>query len=282
MTGYRNSKERQEQVTSSDSRTTPRRLTIYGDFNCPYSYLASLRVNDLLDRGLVEVEWRAVEHDRRLSMMGTPTGPQLAEWQQEIGEVAGLALDGEQPPSSVPSLLSNTKAAVSAYAEAVTDGLERTMRDQLFDAIWVKDLNISSANEVRRIVTDLMYPAVHFPTLRQTETATPVCHDWDGDRITRRTGGTIAPDGGPLTSTGYWRIREWREQWLALPAQVVPTLVEADGAVHSGAEALTRLGELSHVHGDATTAPVTLGRTFGRDVPTPDQRSRVMDERPAA
>ena len=39
------------------------KLVLYGDFNCPYSYLASTRVDVLLERQIAEVEWRAVEHD---------------------------------------------------------------------------------------------------------------------------------------------------------------------------------------------------------------------------
>ncbi len=46
-------------------------LTVYGDFNCPYSYLASQRVDALARSGRAEVEWRAVEHDRR-RILGFP------------------------------------------------------------------------------------------------------------------------------------------------------------------------------------------------------------------
>ena len=37
-------------------------LIVYGDFNCPYSYLASQRVDELARLGQAGVEWRAVEH----------------------------------------------------------------------------------------------------------------------------------------------------------------------------------------------------------------------------
>ena len=45
--------------------------------------------------------------------------------------------------------------------------------------------------------------------------------------IVRRSGGTIAPDGGPLTTTGWQRIRQ---EWLALPGQVVPAVIGTDQA----------------------------------------------------
>jgi hypothetical protein len=39
------------------------RLVVYGSFNCPYSLLASRRVDRLIDLGIADVEWRAVVHD---------------------------------------------------------------------------------------------------------------------------------------------------------------------------------------------------------------------------
>lgn len=40
----------------------------------------------------------------------------------------------------------------------------------------------------------------------------------------RRSGGTITPDGGSLTTVGWRRIRTWRQDWLAFPNQVIPAL----------------------------------------------------------
>lgn len=242
-----------------------RPVVVYGDFNCPYSYLASLRVDRLLDNG-VDVEWRAVEHDRSMSVTGEPTSSRHEEWVTELADVEGLAMDDEALPSHEPSVLSSTRAAVSVYAESVSDGLERRIRERLFEEIWVQQHNISSAYVVRRVVTDEMYPPVPLQRYRSTEIATPVCGDRDGDRITRRLGGTVAPDGGPLTSAGYWRIRRWREEWSGFPEPVVPTVVDSDGGLHQGVAGLRRLAEL------AFTA---VSRTR-------DENERKTDDRTAA
>ena len=41
---------------------TAERVVVYGDFNCPWSYLASRRAAVLAEDG-VDVDWRAVEHE---------------------------------------------------------------------------------------------------------------------------------------------------------------------------------------------------------------------------
>ena len=46
------------------------RLVVYGDFNCPFSALASARVAVLEDRGLAEIDWRGVEHAPEIPAAG--------------------------------------------------------------------------------------------------------------------------------------------------------------------------------------------------------------------
>ena len=113
-------------------------VIIYGDFNCPYSYLASQRA-DLLSKAGVAVDWRAVEHDRRLPVTGSrPAATGLR----------GTGNSRRWPHSPCPAsrfrpgrrrLISNTEAAVAAYAEAVSDGVADELRGSLFRAIWGRD-----------------------------------------------------------------------------------------------------------------------------------------------
>lgn len=53
-------------------------LVVYGDFNCPYSCLASARADILVERGIAAVEWRAVEHDPSIPMPSEPVDGDLA------------------------------------------------------------------------------------------------------------------------------------------------------------------------------------------------------------
>ena len=72
--------------------------------------------------------------------------------------MASLALPAEHVPASPPILISNTKAAVAAYAEAVSDGVADELRRRLFHVIWVQGRHVSSAYEVRRVIAGVMWP----------------------------------------------------------------------------------------------------------------------------
>ena len=220
-------------------------LIVYGDFNCPYSYLASQRADRLARGGIARVDWRAMEHDRGLALTGTPSEADRCAWDKELAEVAALALPGEDVPAT-PPVISNTRAAVAAYAEAVSDGIADELRRRLFAAIWVDRRHISSAYEVRPLVTELMWPPEDIAD-RLASPDIPSLLDRDPDlwRTVRRSGGTIAPDGGPLTTGGWRRIRTWRKDWLALPSQVIPAVIGPDQILRSGIDGLRYLADLA-------------------------------------
>lgn len=69
--------------------------------------------------------------------------------------------------------------------------------------------------------------------------------DLDLWRAVRRSGGTIAPNGEPLTTAGWRRIRRWRQDWLGLPSQVIPAVLGHDQILRSGTEALRYLAHLA-------------------------------------
>jgi hypothetical protein len=155
-----------------------------------------------------------------------------AGWADEMAEAARLALPGEWLPAALPAVMSNTKAAVSAYAEAITDGIRDQLRLRLFESIWVRGRNLSSPYEVRRVVTELAWPADPiYPHLISPDLPRPLLHDLDVMRILRRSGGTVTPDGGLLTTAAYLRARQWRQQCLALPEPVIPAVIGPDGAI---------------------------------------------------
>lgn len=154
---------------------------------------------------------------------------------------------------------------MAACAEAISDGIATELRSRLFRAIWVEGRHLSSAYEVRRLVTGLMWPQKDI-AVRLTSPDIPSLLDRDPDlaRITRRSGGTIAPDGGPLTAAGWQRIRQWRADWLALPSQVIPAVIGPDQVLRSGADGLSYMADL------AATVRATRHRTPMRaPIPVP-------------
>jgi hypothetical protein len=220
-------------------------VVIYGDFNCLLCYLASQRVDLLARTGADGIEWHAVDRGRWRSAEATGPGAVPVNGEEELAQARALALPGERLPAAPPPALSSTTAAVAAYAEAITDGIQDELRRRLFDEIWARRQNLSSAYDVRRVVTSITWPAPSiYCHLVSPDLPTPLLHDPDLTRIVRRSGGTVTPDGGPLTSTGYRRCRDWQEQWLALPQQVTPAVAGPDGAVHFGADGLRRLAAI--------------------------------------
>jgi 2-hydroxychromene-2-carboxylate isomerase len=220
-------------------------LIVYGDFNCPYSYLASQRVDAVVRAGRAEVEWRAVEHDRRLALTGTRSGSDPERWRRELAEAAALAGPDEQAPGTVPALISNTGAAVAACAEAVTDGVQDELRRSLFTEIWVRRRHLSAASEVRQLVSALMYPAgPRGELLAAPDLPARIHHHAGPGALPRLSGCTISPSGGPLTAAGHRRIGQWRREWLAGSGGVVPALSLPDGML-TGPAALARLADLA-------------------------------------
>jgi DSBA-like thioredoxin domain-containing protein len=220
-------------------------LIVYGDFNCPYSYLASQRADALVRAGRAEVEWCAVEHDWRLALTGIRSGSGPARWQRELAEVAALAGPDEQAPGAVPALVSNTGAAVAAYAEAVADGVQDELRRSLFSEIWVRLRHLSGPSEVRRLVRAQMYPAgPPGESLAVPDLPARIHHHAAPSTLPRLSGCTISPAGGPLTGGGHRRIGQWRREWLADSGGVVPALSLPDGML-TGPAALALLGDLA-------------------------------------
>ena len=236
-------------------------LIVYGDFNCPYAYLASQRADALVRAGRAEVEWRAVEHDRRLALTGTRSSSDPARWQRELAEVAALAGPDEQAPGAAPALVSNTGAAVAACAEAVADGVEDELRRSLFSEIWVRLRHVSGPYEVRQLVRALMYPAgPPGEPLAVPDLPARIHHHAAPGTLPRLSGCTISPAGGPLTVGGHRRIGQWRREWLSGSGGVVPALSLPDGML-TGPAALARLADL------AAAAPAGAAASAGAAAP---------------
>lgn len=204
-------------------------LIVYADFVCPECYLASRRADALLACG-VELDWRAVEHDQRLTVgpRRLPATEQDA-LAQRLAALQELLLAGETLPAAIPTIEPGTEAAVSAYAEAYGAGVGDDVRRLLFELYWRGGVDINSPALLRTSLAG--------PMLRGTSTAEPL----------RESGYAVTVDRGPVTTSAFRRIRAWRADWLGLGRPALPVVL-TDGATLSGLDALRRLGkEISYV-----------------------------------
>jgi 2-hydroxychromene-2-carboxylate isomerase len=122
-------------------------LTIYGDFNCPFSALASVRVDLLRATGSYEIDWRAVQHDTTIPATGEPVaGDALAELTDEVARIVALSAHDVRLRLAVPPVRSNTAAASSAFAAC--DGDAHALRRRLFAAVWAEGRNLGEPGEL--------------------------------------------------------------------------------------------------------------------------------------
>lgn len=143
-------------------------LVIYGDFNCPYSCLASYRADRLVAAGAAEIEWRAVEHDPSISVpSNAAVGDLGAMLDREVAEVRSLLQPGEVFPIERPTVQPNTARAVAAYAAAgVTD--RNRLRHSLFAALWFEGLDTGDLDVLQRLGAE------------PTEAVSPLVSTWRG------------------------------------------------------------------------------------------------------
>jgi len=109
-------------------------LVVYGDFNCPFSALASHRIDVLHDRGIADVEFRAVEHSPRIPPDGLAVVDQRrADLTAEVEQVLGLVTPADGKfRLRVPEVLPNTASMCQSYAATPAAALRR----ELFAAVW--------------------------------------------------------------------------------------------------------------------------------------------------
>lgn len=118
------------------SESQPVELIVYGDFNCPFSALASARVSRLERLGAVHVDWRAVEHAPDIPPAGIEiTGGLVSELQRELEQIRGRLSANEPDQLTLPTRQPNTCLATAAYAATPTPD-RPAMRDRLFAAHW--------------------------------------------------------------------------------------------------------------------------------------------------
>lgn len=141
-------------MTTCPTRTTTDFPTvlIFGDFNCPFSAIASARAERIEHLGIGVVDWHAVEHAPAIAPAGEPVCCQVADdLGRELDQIRDLLTPSEPDLLRVPSVLPNTRAATSAYAATPPDQ-RSAVRQRLFAACWMDDTALSDEAVIDELV----------------------------------------------------------------------------------------------------------------------------------
>jgi hypothetical protein len=202
-------------------------LVLYGDFNCPWSYLAFRRAGVLSGAGLA-VDWRAVEHAPRHPRHGADPKGGFDGLHEEMDRVVARLLPEEELPYDLAGFVPRTRAAVASYAEGYAAHVAGPVRRVLFEAFWMHGIDIGDARVLRTLLVD---------ELRSGTSPSATVRDW---------GYGVDVTGGPI-STAAWRLaREWATEWArewGEATRAVPLLIVPGRRPYVGLDAVDWLAE---------------------------------------
>lgn len=125
---------------------------VYGDFSCPFSYLASTWCEELTGSGALEVEWRAVEQDPAIPRRGRRLDAARASALAEQLDVAAARFGtSDRCRVTVPRVLPNSSLATGVFA-GQHGARARRLRHSLFVALWRDGLNLGRWEQLDRVL----------------------------------------------------------------------------------------------------------------------------------
>jgi predicted DsbA family dithiol-disulfide isomerase len=148
-----------------------RKMTVYGDLNCPFCY--ALEEWLVARKVQAQVEWRLVEHAPELPLAPGEAKPgELAELVRELEDLSARAPDVVVGP---PRFRPSSGLAIKAVAEATAIDVRRagTLRLLLFRALWRDGQNIADPAVVAALVEH-----AGLPPLRGTPEAKATAARW--------------------------------------------------------------------------------------------------------
>lgn len=120
------------------------KVVIYGDFNCPFSWLAHRRARHQQEQCRLRFDWRPIEHDAEIPLSGVPVSQsRRGQFEQELSQIREILVDGERNVLRVPTRRTNTRRINSLFASAPKTERADLARS-VFDAYWVDDIDVNS------------------------------------------------------------------------------------------------------------------------------------------
>lgn len=216
------------------------RAMIYGCFSCPWCYVASLHSDQLTDQA-DGLQWRMVVPDPHLPVTGLRLDRACrSRLDAELTAVSAALLPGEELPEQAPAFLPHTGPAVAGYAEADGAGVGGLVRRVLFDAYWQHGADIGNPEVLRRLLVE--------PILAGHSTSWPL----------RESGYAVTLAGGPITTTAYCHMRDWRHDWQHAAGSALPAMVDDSGTV-TGQDVLHALRATVLTQPSVMPVPLSVG-----------------------
>ena len=124
-------------------------IQIWGDFECPYSYLQTVALAKLKERYQdgIEIIWRAIELTPTIGTM-PPSDSYLKKLQQAAAE---SIVQEEQLVLNAPSFLTYTWLAQESVCFANKHGKSLQLALAIFKAVFSQGANISNEDEIIKL-----------------------------------------------------------------------------------------------------------------------------------
>lgn len=198
-------------------------IVVYGDFACPWSYLAQRRASALAGAG-ARVDWRAVGQATAPAGVPDDKAARYAAMTDQARLAASLLSTGEELPLNPAGFVPRTRATISAYAETYAAGVAPRGLDLLFTSYWRDGVDIGDPNVLRVLLHD---------ELRSSASPSPQVSEWG-----------IATDlaGAPLSSAAWHLVRSWNAEWRDLGSPVLPVIQVGEHRPVFGVRAVEWLG----------------------------------------
>jgi predicted DsbA family dithiol-disulfide isomerase len=159
-----------------------RKMTVYGDLNCPFCYALEERL--VARQVQPHVEWRLVEHAPHLPY--EPAEAKRGELEELVRELEDLSERAPEVVIGTPKFRPNSGLAIKAVAEGMAIDPRRagTLRLLFFRALWREGRNIADPNVVAELVEHAGLPTLH-NTPEATATALRWTLEWRDARFER-------------------------------------------------------------------------------------------------
>lgn len=184
------------------------RIEMFSDFICPWCLLGASELDDLAGKYEFTVEHRGIEIFPDIPKDGirfedSPMAAHMPAALLKIAKIRDLGI-------SHPPVLPNTRNAILAEAYAKENGKAHDYALAMWDAIFRKGINVSSENEVGKIVAKIGLDPAKVPEYTRDEARIAKLEDLE--RMCRDTGRDDVPNfivNGSYSVEGYVSAKKW-------------------------------------------------------------------------